>query len=63
MLGTLDTGVETAASLAVIQNHVEQLAQEAVLTAAKARTCIDYLTYQQRVMGVDTETGEIMGES
>lgn len=60
MLGTLDTGVETAAALAAIGRFVEEMAQEAIMMAAKARVCIDYLTNQERVRDVDPETGEML---
>ena len=60
MLETLETGMETPAALGNIEYLAEQMAEEAILMAAKGRNCIDYLTYQARIMkNVDPETGEI----
>lgn len=56
-IGTLESGAETPKMIADVEFIAESLAEQAILMAAKAKICIDYLTCQARV--VDPETGEI----
>jgi len=57
VIGTLESGTDTPKMIADVEFIAESIAEEAILMAAKAKICIDYLTYQERV--VDPETGEI----
>lgn len=60
LLETLEDGYDTPVTIAAVEHLAEETAEEALMMAAKARTCIDYLTYQERIMkNMDPETGEI----
>lgn len=62
MLETLDTGVNTPMELSQIIHVAEELAQEAILMAMTGKICVDWLTFQERVIkDADPETGEILG--
>ena len=60
LLETLDSGVDTPMELMKTVSIAEEMAQEAILMAMKGKICVDWLTFQERVMkDVDPETGEI----